>query len=165
MNEQMIAAFNEQIALEHASAYAYRQMSAWADARDLSGTASWFAAQAEEETAHATMFTQHLLDRGGEVVLQAIPAPRSNFADVVEVFEASLEQERRVTAAIGELYAAAQAAADFRSIPLLTTFLQEQVEEEATVSTILGELRMAAGDPSALLMLDKGLPARRGAEA
>lgn len=157
----MNAAFNDQIALEHASAYAYRQMSAWADARDLSGSAEWFAAQAEEETTHAGMFTQHVLDRGGEVVLQSIPAPRSEFSDIVEVFETALAQEQAVTAAIGDLYAKATAAGDFTSIPLLTNFLQEQVEEEATVSTILGELRMAAGDPSALLLVDKGLPASR----
>ena len=163
MNEQMIAAFNDQIALEHAAAYSYRQMSAWADVNDLSGMAQWFAQQAQEETDHAILFTQHLLDRGGEVVLQAIAAPKADFDDIIQVFEAALEQERAVTRSIGELYAAAQRQGDYTSVPMLTTFLQEQVEEEATVSTILGELRLAAGDPSALLMLDRDLAARRAA--
>jgi ferritin len=36
------------------------------------------------------------------------------------------------------------------------------VHEEAAVRTILAELRMIEGDPSAVLMLDRELPGRRG---
>ena len=163
MDERLLKAFNDQIALEQASAHAYLQMAAWADARDLTGTCAWFRAQANEETEHAHKFIDFVLDRDGEVHLQALAAPQADFDDVVAVFETALEHERRVTASIGELYAAAQEGNDFQSLPLLNWFLSEQVEEEASVRTILGELRMVAGDPSALLMLDRELPARRDA--
>ena len=163
MDPRLTDALNAQITMEFASAHAYEQMSAWADAQDLSGTAAWFASQADEERAHARKFLQFVLDRDEVVTLDALPAPRSVFDSVVDVFEASLEQEQRVTAAIGDLYLLAQEVRDPQSYALLQWFLEEQVEEEASVRTILAELRMAGDDTSALLMLDRELPARREA--
>jgi ferritin len=164
VNDALLRAFNDQITLEHASSYAYLQMAAWAEARDLTGSAAWFRSQSAEEVVHAHKFMDFVLDRDGGVTLQPIPAPRAEFADLVEVFEAALAHEQRVTRSIGELYGAAQAAGDFQSLPMLSWFLEEQVEEEASVRTILGELRMAAESSSALLLLDRELGARRGAQ-
>ncbi len=161
MDPALQASFNDQITLEHASERAYLQMSAWADAHDFTGAAAWLRGQAEEEAEHARTFMDFVLDRDGTVRLQALDAPRADFDDLPALFAAALEHEGRVTASIGALYGAAQAAGDYSSIPLLTRFLNEQVEEEASVRTIVGELRMVAHDPSALLMLDRELPARR----
>ncbi len=161
MDADLQARFNEQIGLEHASERAYLQMAAWAEAHDYTGAAAWLRSQAQEEAQHALIFIDFVLDRDGEVALTALEAPQGGFDDLVAVFSAALEHEKRVTAAIGELYAAAQESRDYPSLPLLTRFLDEQVEEEASVRTIIGELRMVADDPSALLMLDRELPGRR----
>jgi ferritin len=161
VEQSLVDAFNDQVALEQASAQAYLQMAAWAEHHDLSGTASWLRSQAAEETTHAHRFIEFLLDRGALVRLQALEAPQTDFPDVIAVFAAALAHEQKVTAAIGDLYAAAQAAPDYQSLPLLSAFLAEQVEEEASVSRVLGELRMAADSPTALLLLDRELPARR----
>lgn len=162
MDEALQARFNEQIALEHSAERTYLQMSAWAAAHDYNGAAGWLRDQAEEEAHHARLFMDFVLDRGGEVELHALEAPPAEFDDLLAVFTAALEHERRVTMAIGTLYAAAQEANDYTSIPLLTRFLDEQVEEEASVGAIVGELRMASHDPSALLLVDRELAGRRG---
>ncbi|MGI9017332.1 MAG: ferritin [Euzebya sp.] len=162
MDDALLAAFNDQIALEQQSARAYRQLAIWAEARDLSGMAEWFNQQADEETEHADLFIAYVLDRDGEVVLQPLDAPASVFTDAVAAFDSALAHEEKVTAAIGQLYGQVTAAGDYRSIPLLTRFLDEQVHEEAAVRTIVGELRMTGGDPTAVLMLDRELPGRRG---
>lgn len=164
MDDRLTKALNDQVVLEFASSYAYQQMAAWADAKDLTGTAAWFASQAEEERQHALKFFQYVLDRDEEVTLTEIPAPKADFDDLVDVFETALAQEQHVTAAIGDLYSLAMDVRDPQSLPLLSWFLEEQVEEEASVRQILGELRMAGDDSSALLMLDRELPARRTAE-
>jgi len=164
MDEQLQDRFNEQIALEHASERAYLQMAAWAEAHDYTGAATWLRDQAREEAEHAQIFMDFVLDRDGEVALTALEAPQSGFDDLAAVFAAALEHEKKVTTSIGELYAASQEARDYSSLPLLTRFLDEQVEEEASVSTIVGELAMFADDPSAVLMLDRELPGRRGAQ-
>lgn len=162
MDDELLAAFDDQIALEQASAQAYLQMATWAEAHGLTGTAAWLRSQSAEETGHAQRFLDFVLDRGAEPRLQALDAPQAEFDGVVALFEAALGHEQRVTASIGRLYARAQAGGDYPSLPLLSWFLNEQVEEEASVRTILEELRLAHGDPTALLLLDRELPGRRG---
>jgi ferritin len=162
MDADLQARFNAQIALEHAAERAYLQMAAWAEAHDYNGSAAWLRSQAAEEGEHARLFMDHVLDRGGEVTLAALAAPRADFDDLLTVFVAALEHERKVTASIGDLYAAATDARAYPSLPLLTWFLEEQVEEEASVGTVVGELRQVIDDPSAVLMLDRELPGRRG---
>jgi ferritin len=161
MDDDLLRAFNDQIALEYASSYAYLQMATWAEEQDLTGTATWLSAQSAEELAHAHKFINYVLDRDGRVTLQAIEAPRADFDDVIAVFEASLTHEQEVTREIEKLYGLVQRVGDFQSLPLLSWFLNEQVEEEASVRTILGELRMVADNTSALLLLDRELPNRR----
>ncbi len=161
MDVELQARFNAQIALEHAAERAYLQMSAWAEAHDYNGSATWLRSQAAEEGEHARLFMDHVLDRDGEVTLAPLEAPRADFDDLLAVFVAALEHERKVTGAIGELYAAATEARAYPSLPLLTWFLEEQVEEEASVSTIVGELEKVIDDPSAVLLLDRELPGRR----
>src|SRR6056297_212493 len=164
METDLQARFNDQIALEHAAERAYLQMAAWAEAHDYSGSAAWLRSQSAEEGEHARLFMDHVLDRGGEVTLAALAAPPSDFDDLLAVFVAALEHERKVTNSIGELYAAATEARAYPSLPLLTWFLEEQVEEEASVGTVVGELSQVIKDPSAVLQLDRELAGRRGAE-
>jgi ferritin len=161
MDKELLQAFQDQVALEQASAQAYLQMAVWAAAHDLTGTAAWLRSQAAEETGHARRFLDYLLDRGVEVHLQPLAAPQADFDSVVALFETALNHEQRVTGSIGRLYAAAQTSGDYQSLPLLSWFLAEQVEEESSVRTILGEFRMAHSDPTALLLLDRELPTRR----
>ena len=162
MNEKLVAAFNDQIALEQESARAYRQLAIWAEEHDYTGSARWLASQADEENEHADIFIDHVLDRGGEVTLQPLPAPSKDYDGLVDVFRAALAHEERVTEAIGELYGLAQAEGDVRALPLLTRFLEEQVGEEAAVRTIIAELEMVTDSRSATLLLDRELPGRRG---
>jgi ferritin len=49
---------------------------------------------------------------------------------------------------------------DFASVPLLDWFVNEQIEEEATFSQIVDDLRLAQDNPQALLLLDRELGAR-----
>ncbi len=162
IDPQLQAAFNDQIALELDSAYTYLQMGAWCDGQELEGFSTWMRAQWAEESQHALRFIDHVLDRDGDVVLQALGAPRADFASPLEVMQTAHAHEQRVTAAIGALYGTAQRANDYTSLPLLQWFLSEQIEEEASVRQIVAELEMIGSDLSALLLLDRELPGRRG---
>jgi ferritin len=105
-------------------------------------------------------FFDFLIDRNASVKLGSVPEPRSDFDSVVDVFRASLAAEERVTAAINDIYALATDARDFASYPLLDWFVNEQVEEEATVQQIIDDLERTAGSGHALLMLDRELGIR-----
>ena len=79
----------------------------------------------------------------------------------LSAFEASLAHELKVTAAINDLYLMATTERDFASFPLLNWFVEEQIEEEASVSLIVEQLKMIGSDRTALLMLDRELGARQ----
>ena len=161
MDAKLEAAYNAQITMEYGSAYAYLAMGAWLEAEGLPGMALWMRLQSDEETEHALKFYQFVLDRGGRVELGAIDAPIADFDRPLDVFRTSLEQEQAVTASINELYALAVSSNDFASIPLLDWFVNEQVEEEATVQQIIDDLERAGDAGHTLLMLDRELGARQ----
>lgn len=161
MDAKLLQAFNDQIQLEFESAYTYLQMAAWYESRELIGFAKWMRAQWTEESQHAIKFIDFVLDRDGEVELQPLGAPPRDFTSPLDVFERALAHEQRVTAAIGALYGQAVNVPDYSSLALLQWFLNEQIEEEATVRQIVAKLRMVGEDTSALLLLDREMGTRR----
>ena len=106
-----------------------------------------------------------MLDRDAHPRLRRIDPIESTASDVLAAFEASLEQERVVSEAIRGLYRIAQEQGDIDSLPLLHWFIEEQVEEESTVSEIIGRVKLIGDDGSGLLKLDQELGARPGGEA
>lgn len=155
MSDGLAKAYNEQITLEFASAHAYLQLAAYFSDRSLTGFESWMRLQADEERLHAVKFFDFVLDRGNQVLLGSIDAPTKLPSSALEAFEIALEHEERVTAAIKELFALAESEGDSASFPILQWFLEEQVEEEASVGEIVDQLRFAGDNTAAILMLDR----------
>lgn len=160
MNEAVLDGIHRQINREFYAAYLYLAMSAYFESRSLEGFASWMRAQAAEEQGHAMRLYEHLLERGAKVELQEIEAPPSDFGSPLEVFEAALEHEKRVSEWIHELYDLTVEHHDHPSQLVLQWFIVEQVEEEDSVGTIVDQLRMAGDDQGTLLMLDRELGER-----
>ena len=120
--------------------------------------------QSTEEHQHAMKFYHYLNDRGGVARLPAIEAPRWEYSSVREVFEASFNQEHSVTEHIYGLYKLAQDESDFATVSFLKRFVDEQVEEEKTVSDMIDKLKMAEGNPDSLLFIDRYAMKRKSEE-
>jgi len=153
-------AMNEQIKNELFSAYLYLSMAAYCESINLKGFAHWMRVQHQEETGHAMRFFDFINDRGGRVTLQAIPQPPTEFKSPLDIFEQTLEHERKVTAMINKIYDLAVKEGDYASQALLQWFVTEQVEEEKSATEILEKLRLAGDRGSALLYLDHELGER-----
>jgi ferritin len=164
MSQTMQDALNQQMQHEFYSAYLYLSMSAYCDRANLPGLARWMRAQAGEETRHALKIFDHLLDRGGQVALRQIDRPPADFTSARDVFEQAHRHEQQVTASINAVYGLATDERDFASRVFLDWFVQEQVEEEKTSGLLAEQLRMVGEDRPGLLMLDRELGQRRGAE-
>ena len=163
LSDALTQAYNDQIQLEFESSFAYLQMGADLELRSLPGMSKWMRLQSQEEYLHAMKFIQFVLDRGGRLQLKPIAAPASTPEGTVDAFETALRHEKRVTKAIHDLYASAMDEKDFASLPLLQWFVNEQTEEEATVSTIVDRLRMVGDDRTGILFMDRELGQRAGA--
>ena len=135
--EAFAAQLNEQIGHEFAAHQQYVACAIHYDAEALPQLASFFYRQALEEREHAMMMVQYLLDTDAEVTTPGVAQPRSRFADVVEPIALALEQEQRVSEQINALAATAREAGDYTSEQFVQWFIKEQIEEVATMSTLL----------------------------
>ena len=154
-------AFNEQVTLELEASLVYRQLGIEMDMLDLPGMAAWFRAQADEEVVHANRFIDHMTDRDAHPRIRAVPAVVAHADSVLQAFEASLAHEQKVSDAIRNLYRLAQQEGDIDALPLLNWFIDEQLEEEATISELIGKIRLIDDDGPGLLKLDDQLGARQ----
>ena len=160
MNKKVEAAINDQINAEIFSAYLYLSMAAYFDAKSLDGFASWMKNQAKEEMIHAMKFYDYVYERGGKVEMAAIAKPQTQFDSPLNAFEETLKHEQAVTKMINSLYELASSEKDYASQSMLKWFIDEQVEEEDTASSILEKLKLAGEEGPGLFMIDKELGQR-----
>jgi bacterioferritin B len=130
-------ALNEQIAYEFAASQQYVAIAIHYDAQTLPQLAAHFYRQALEERNHAMMMVQYLLDADATVVVPAVEAPQTSFADVVEPVRLALDQEKRVTGQIQQLALTAREEGDLVAEQFMHWFLQEQREEVSSMSALL----------------------------
>jgi bacterioferritin B len=135
--ERFARQLNIQIGNELASHNQYLACAVYYDALTLPQMAAFFYGQAAEEREHALMMVQYLLDTDHQVEIGAMPATVSSFEDVVAPVALALEQEKRVTEQINELYRIAREEVDFASEQFMGWFIKEQVEEVASMSDLL----------------------------
>ena len=160
LNKKVEEAINAQINAEMWSAYLYLSMSAFFHANGNPGFAKWYDVQFKEEQDHAMILFNYVVSRGGVVKLQAIDAVPTEWKSPLDVVEATLAHEEKVTALINGLYKVAFEENDFATQSMLKWFIDEQVEEEDNARTIIDNLKMIEGNGYGLYMLDKELGAR-----
>ena len=160
MNEKLEKAFCVQINKELYSAYLYLAMQTYFKENNLDGFANWMYVQVQEELSHAMGMYNYVFERGGKVELMNIEKPQASFSSPLEVFEEVLKHEKYVTSLINDLTSVAEDVKDRAAISFLGWYIKEQVEEEANVSNVLGNLKLAQNDPRALLLLDRELATR-----
>jgi ferritin len=160
LGKVMQDAINEQIKNELYSGYMYLSMSAYLESENLPGMAHWMRVQEGEERAHAMKFFNYVVDRGGLVTLQAIDQPPAKFAGSLDVFEKTLEHEKKVTGLINHLYEVAVKEKDYASQAMLQWFITEQIEEEKNATQIIAMLQMLKDKRQGELMLDHELGER-----
>jgi ferritin len=160
ISKTMQDATNEQINKELYSSYLYLSMAAYFESKNLPGFAKWMRVQADEETKHGMKFFQHLVDRGGRVLLKAIAAPGTEWKSNLEVFKEAQAHEAAVSTSINSLYELAIKEKDYPSQVLLQWYITEQVEEEKNVAEIVQQLELIDAHGTAVLMLDHQLGKR-----
>ena len=138
---------NEQIAYEFAASQQYIANAVYYDSQTLPRLAAFFYAQAVEERNHAMMMVNYLLDADAQVTIPGVTSPETGFDDIVAPVALALEQERRVSDQIGALMGVAREEGDFLSEQFVQWFLKEQVEEVASMSSLLAVVERSADAP------------------
>ena len=160
MDAKVYELINDQINKELYSAYLYLSFADYYEEEGLSGYANYFEIQAQEERDHAMIFRNYLHENGEAVKLLAIDMPDKTFANFLEPLEAAMEHEKYVTSLINDIYSAAFAVNDYRTMKFLDWFIEEQGEEEDTAETMLTRMKLFGNDAKALYDLDQECAAR-----
>ena len=160
ISKKLQNAINKQINKELYSEYLYLSMAAYLESIGLEGFANFFKIQVQEERFHAMKFFDYVNERGGRVILEAIDRPQIEFKSPVEIFEIAYNHEQYVTKLINELMEVAIKENDHAAKSFLNWYIDEQVEEEASMNKILNQLKMIGGKGQGMLMLDRELAAR-----
>ena len=164
LSQKLHDALNAQINAELWSAYLYLSMSMDAETKGYKGVANWFYIQFKEEQDHARIFMNYLNSRDAKVDLKPIDEVPTTWNSVLDMFNQTLEHERKVTALIGNLAEIAKADNDFASVNRLVWFIDEQIEEEETARDMIASVEAVEGNKYGMYMLDKELSARVYAE-
>ena len=159
MKKELLEQVLDQINFEFESSYLYLSMSTWAADNGYPGTAKWMDKQAEEEISHGKKMMHFLQEVNERVLLKPIAAVPTDFPGFMDLFKLSLEHEKKVTARINALYEAALADKNYPMANLYTWFINEQVEEEATLVDIITRLEKVP-TPIGIMMMDDRLGSR-----
>ena len=133
---------NRQVEREGYSSNLYLAMAIWAETNGYPGVADWLYAQAEEEKLHMLKFIKYINERGGKAVMPAIKKPVATFKSVEHVFDEVLKHEEFITASINEIVALTLEEKDFNTHSFLQWFVTEQIEEEASVRTVIDKVKL-----------------------
>jgi ferritin len=160
LSQKLQDALNEQLNFELYSAYVYFSMSAYYKEKNLNGFASWMRVQALEELVHVDKFFNFIAERQGRVKLQPVKGPEIEWATPLAAMQDAYKHETEVTRRIHKLVDLALAESDHATNTFLQWFVNEQVEEEASVDAVVQQLKLVGNEGYGLFMIDRELATR-----
>jgi ferritin len=147
-----------QYSREMHSAMVYFDLASYVESANYLGFSKFFQSRAAEELEHAHKFFTFICDGGGIARLETLESPHK-FEDptLIELFEKALEHEQYITDNIYKLKEFALANREHATDNFLIWFVEEQVEEEASLDVIITHLQRAEGNEAAVLEIEEGV--------
>lgn len=146
ISKAMNAKLTEQITAEFAASHAYLAMASVFDRMGLKILRKRFLEQSQEEREHAMEILAYVMEVGGSISLDAVAKPKADYKDARAIIQAALESEQNVTRMINDLVALADKENDYATRSFLTWFVDEQVEEVASMTDLLNLVDLADGN-------------------
>ncbi|MBN2347194.1 MAG: ferritin [Bacteroidales bacterium] len=162
LSKKIEKVLNAQVEKEFYSSNLYLAMASYTEVKGYPGVSQWLYAQAEEEKLHMMKFVLYINEIGGHAIIPALKQPPVEYGNIKQLFEAVLEHEQFITKSINDIVAACLEEKDFTTHNWIQWFVTEQVEEEASVNTILDKLALI-GDNN-LYLFDRDIMAVRSKE-
>ncbi|MFA8451410.1 MAG: ferritin [Bacteroidales bacterium] len=154
-------ALNEQIKREEFSSRLYLAMASWCEVNGFPGAASFLYAQAEEERMHMMKLVNYVNDRGGHALFFGLEQPEHNYESLSAIFKMVMKHEQYITASINDLYDVCMTEKDYTTGNFLQWYINEQIEEESSMSTILDQINLIGKDNTGFFLIDRELGQRK----
>ncbi len=146
ISKELENTINAQVGAEFAASLQYLSIAAYFDADDLPQLAAFFYRQSEEEKEHALKLAHYVVEAGGQLRIPAIADTKYDFQTAEECAKLALKWETEVTSMINNLMDIAVKDKDYISQQFLAWFVTEQLEEIATMNTLLRTIQRASNN-------------------
>ena len=157
MDSGLIDNFFEHLTMERYANIQYFSIYLWFQERDLDGFASYFLNESKGEMEHAKKFADYLIARGQNVKLKELPSPLQTWDSIEELVSYSFNMEADLTSSLQQLYSISERISDTRTNVFLDPIVDAQTKSEDEFAHILGKVRFAKNQPSAILLIDSYL--------
>jgi ferritin len=115
----------------------YLAIAVWFGQQSLDKWADFFYHQSEEEREHAMKIVRFLVDVGFPFNIPAVGASKATYKDAKAAVNAAMKNEQIVTGQFKAMAEACMKEKDFTTFQFIQWFIEEQVEEEATMQKLL----------------------------
>ena len=157
MDESLLENFYEHLTMERYANVQYFSMSLWFQERDLDGFSSFFLNESKGEMEHAYKFSNYLIARGQNVKLKELSAPIQSWDSIEDLVSYSFNMEADLTTSLQQLYSISERSSDTRSTVFLDPIVDTQIKSEDEFAHILGKVKFAEKQPSAILLINGDL--------
>ena len=157
MESNLLENFFEHLTMERFANVQYFSIYIWFQERDLNGFSTYFLKESQGEMEHAQKFADYLIARGQTVKLNDIPAPIQNWDSIEDLISYSFNMEADLTSSLQQLYAISERSSDTRTNVFLDPIVEAQTKSEDEFAKILGKVKFASNQPSAILLIDSDL--------
>ena len=157
MEDSLLDNFFEHLTMERYANVQYFSIYIWFKERDLNGFASHFLSESKSEMEHALKFADYLIARGQTVKLSDLPAPIQTWESIEDVISYSFNMEADLTSSLQQLYSMSERISDTRTNVFLDPIVETQTNSEDEFANILGKVKFASNQPSAILLIDSDL--------
>lgn len=137
ISKKLTDALNSQLGHELIASHIYMSMAVYFNSLELKNLSAEFFRQSEEEREHALKFMHYMMEVGADIEIPAVGKPQKEFSSVLSAFEQALAWEEEVTDRINKMMDIAVEDKDYAAQGMLQWFVNEQVEEEATMTRFI----------------------------
>ena len=157
MDSSLLDNIFEHLTMERYANVQYFSIYLWFQERDLNGFASHFLSESQSEMEHAQKFADYLIARGQSVKLSELPSPIQTWDSIEDLISYSFNMEADLTSSLQQLYAISERTSDTRTNVFLDPIVEAQINSEDEFANILGKVKFASNQPSAILLIDNDL--------
>jgi bacterioferritin B len=127
----------EQIGHEFTASQHYLGIAAYFGLQSLDKFADIFYKQSEEEREHALKIVHFLVDVDAAVAFPAIEEAKPDYESPLAAVQWALDNEKQVTKLFHNMAQASLEEKDYTTFQFLQWFIEEQVEEEASMQKLV----------------------------
>ena len=157
MDGVLLDNFYEHLTMERYANVQYFSIYLWFKERDLDGFASFFLNESQGEMEHAYKFANYFIARGQTVKLKELPAPIQSWDSIEDLVSYSFNMEADLTSSLQQLYSISERISDTRTNVFLDPLVEAQIKSEDEFAHLLGKVKFASDQPSAILLIDSEL--------